>query len=470
MSQSFKRCRTALGLSLGIAAGVGAALVWRQRRRARETSPLRCTNHDRVALITGASSGIGAVYARALAREGYALILVARREARLQALAEELAQRYHVPVEVLVADLADPAGVAVVEARIAATGDGADTALAFLVNNAGFGIQGAFAESDIARHEAMIRVHVDATVRLTRAALPGMLARDCGAIVNVASLAAFFPITGSVTYGATKAYLTSFTEALHQELAGTGVRVQALCPGFTRTEFQSTGQIDEERIPNFAWMSAEAVVKQSLRDLDNGQVISVPGAGYRLLALLSALIPRGLLYGVGRWLRRYRAASATPFGGFHKRTYASLGDALADVRYIMQNRVSMRAALFLLDEAFRERLMLAVTQVNACRYCAEFHARHALKTGLSSDEVQQLLAGDVGPCPPEQLTAILYARHWAETAGQPDPAVCQTLVETYGVARSAAIEMVLRMINAGNLCGNTFDFVLFRLSGGRLRR
>ncbi|MGC9393774.1 MAG: SDR family NAD(P)-dependent oxidoreductase [Anaerolineae bacterium] len=465
MSGLTKRHRTTIGLGLGIAGGIVAARIWRQRQRARKTSPLRCAGAGRVALVTGASSGIGEAYARALARKGYALILVARREARLQALAEELSSQHNIPVEVLVADLADSAGVAKVEARIAET-----SALAFLVNNAGFGIRGTFVENDIASHEAMIRLHVDTTVRLTRAVLPGMLAQDCGAVVNVASFVAFFPVTGSVTYSATKAYLKSFSEALHQELAGTGVRVQALCPGFTRTEFQNTGKIDEQGIPNFAWMSAESVVEQSLRDLDNGRVISVPGAGYRLLSMLCGLIPRGLLYSMGRWTRRYRATFATPFGGFHKRTYASLADFLADVRYMLQHREQIRAAMHLIDEAFRERLMLAVTQVNACRYCSEFHAKQALKTGLSPDEVQQLLDGDVEQCPPEHLTAVLYARHWAEAAGHPDPDIHQTLVETYGAAKAAAIEMVLRMINVGNLSGNTFDSILYHISGGRLGR
>jgi AhpD family alkylhydroperoxidase len=465
MSGLTKQHRTTIGLGLGIVAGIVAALMWRQRQRARKTSPLRCAGDERVALITGASSGIGEAYARALARDGYALILVARREARLQALAEELTRQYHVLAEVLVADLADPAGVARVEARIAAT-----RTLTFLVNNAGFGIRGTFVENDIAKHEAMIRVHVNASVRLTRAALPVMLARDCGAIVNVASFVAFFPVTGSVTYSATKAYLKSFTEALHQELFGTGVRVQALCPGFTRTEFQKAGKIDEEGIPSFAWMSADSVVTQSLRDLDNGQVISVPGAGYRLLAILSNLIPRGLLYSVGRWTRRYRATFATPFGGFHRRTYARFADFLADARYMLQNRDQIHAAMSLIDESFRERLMLAVTQVNECRYCSEYHAKQALKTGLSQDEVRELLDGDADQCPPEQLTAILYARHWAEMVGQPDPDIRQTLVETYGVVKAAAIEMILRMINVGNLSGNTFDYILYRLSGGRLGR
>lgn len=463
MSRLAKRQKNIIGLSLGIAAGIGAAVTWRQRRRARLTSPLQSADGERVALITGASSGIGAAYARALARAGYVLILVARREARLQALAEELTQVYHVPVEVLVADLADPAGISNVEARIVQIG-----ALAFLVNNAGFGVPGSFVQNEIASHEAMIRVYVNAAVRLTRAALPVMLAQRHGAIVNVASFVAFFPVTGSVTYSATKAYLRSFTEGLHQELDGTGVRVQALCPGFTRTEFQKTGKIDEQGIPNFLWMPAESVVAQSLRDLDNGRVISVPGLGYRLLALLAGLIPRDLLYSVGQWTRRYRATFATPFGGFHRRTYASLADFLADARHMLRNREQIRAAVSLIDAPFRERLMLAVTQVNACRYCTEYHAKLALKTGLSQDEVRQLLDGDADQCPPEQLTAILYARHWAEAAGNPDPDIRQVLVETYGVAKAAAIEMVLRMINIGNLSGNTFDYILYRLSGGRL--
>jgi len=454
--------RKLVGLSLGIAVGIVAALRWRQRQRARLASPLRCAGDKGVALITGASSGIGATYARALARAGYALILVARREARLQALAEDLSRQYHVPVEVLVADLADPAGVASVEARIAETG-----ALAFLVNNAGLGTPGPFVENTIQSQEAMIRVHVNAAIRLTRAALPVMLARQSGAIVNVASLMAFYPLPGSATYAATKSCLKVFTEALHQELMGTGVRVQALCPGFTRTEFHDANNITERGVPDFAWMSAESVVAQSLRDLEAGQVISVPGLGYRLLALLSGIIPRSLLYFVGYRTRRYRPAS-TPLGGFHKRTYAGFADFLADARYLVRHREQLRAAMRLIDPAFRERLMLAVTQVNACRYCSEYHAKLALKTGLSQDEVRQLLDGDADQCPPDQLTAVLYARHWAEAAGNPDPDIRQTLIETYGTDKAVAIEMILRMITIGNLSGNTFDYILYRLSGGRL--
>ncbi len=452
--------RKTFWLGLGLATSAVIGLTMWQRQRARLTSPLRQTRHKRTALVTGASSGIGASYARHLARAGYNLILVARREARLQTLAGELTREFAVQAEVLVADLTDPAGVAKVEARIAEV-----EALDFLVNNAGFGTPGTFAENEIASQEAMIRVHVLAAVRLTRAALPGMLARHCGAIVNVASFVAFFPVTGSVTYSATKAYLKSFSEALYQELVGTGVRVQALCPGFTRTEFQDAANIGKDGIPAFAWMSADAVVTQSLRDLDAGRAISVPGAAYRLLVMLAGVIPHDLLYPVGRWIRRYRAAAATPFGGFHKRTYAGIAEFLDDARYMLRQQAQIRAAMHLVAPAFRERLMLAVTQVNACRYCADFHAKLAHKSGLSDDEVQQLLEGVVAQCPPEEIAAILYAREWAEAAGHPDAESRQTLIETYGAAKAAAIEMIVRMINTANLAGNTFDYLRYRIFG-----
>lgn len=231
-----------LWLGLGLATGLIAGFVFlKKRQHARTTSPLRCVEEPRTALVTGASSGIGAVYARYLARMGFDLVLVARREARLLALADELMQKYNVRAEVLVADLANVDDIATLEAHIAVMDE-----LCFLVNNAGFGLPGTFADNDISGSDAMIHVHVNASVRLTRAALPVMLARGRGAIVNVASLAAFYPVSGSATYAATKAYLKVFTEALHQELIGTGVRVQALCPGFTRTEMQDVSGVGAE--------------------------------------------------------------------------------------------------------------------------------------------------------------------------------------------------------------------------------
>lgn len=232
------------------------------------------------ALITGASSGIGAAFARRLAAEGYDLVLVARREARLAALAAELQQRYPIRAEVLAADLAKPTDVERVEQRLAALSE-----LSLLINNAGFGTAGFFSQSDLARELDMIQVHLTTSLRLSRAALPGLIARRRGAIINVSSSAAFFPTPGAATYCASKSYLNVFSEALQAELAGTGVRVQALCPGFTYTEFHDTPEykdFDRARIPKFLWMTAEAVVSASLQALGQGQVICIPGWHYRL--------------------------------------------------------------------------------------------------------------------------------------------------------------------------------------------
>jgi short-subunit dehydrogenase len=209
---------------------------------------------------------------------------------------------YDVDVTIIAADLSDSNGLALVEACIADIEN-----LTLLVNNAGFGTVGDFSHNAIVEQEAMIRVHVLATVRLTRAALSVMLSQDRGAIINVSSVVAFYPMSGNVTYSATKSYLNAFTESLHQELTGTGVRVQALCPGFTRTEFQESAQIPTAGLPGFLWMSPEQVVEKSLRDLEKGRVLSVPGWGYRVITWLSGLIPRQILYLMGRWVRELRA-------------------------------------------------------------------------------------------------------------------------------------------------------------------
>lgn len=259
-----------------------------------------------LALITGASSGLGAEFARQLAAQGYGLILVARRAERLEALAEELRARHTVSVEPFPADLADAGDVQRVEQRLAN-----DNRLTLLVNNAGFGTRGNFAEVDFDRQLEMIQVHVLAAVRLTRAALPGLIARKRGAILNVSSLAGFIPRRGSATYGATKAYLNSFSEALGQELRGTGVRVQALCPGFTYTEFHDARELKGFRrseIPAFFWMPAEAVVAKSLAALNCDHVIVIPGLRNHLLKFVSQnrLILALLL--AWRQLRRRRLA------------------------------------------------------------------------------------------------------------------------------------------------------------------
>lgn len=248
-------------------------------------------DHQRgVALVTGASAGIGREFARQLAARGRPLVLVARDVARLEALAAELRDRHGVAIEVLPADLLSEEGLRAVEARLAA-----EPPVALLVNNAGIGTAGPFAESDIAAEVRVIELNVVALERLTRAALPGMIARRAGAIVNVSSLAGFQPGPYAATYYATKAYVTSFTEALHEELRGTGVRLQALCPGFTKTEFQMRAGIDRSRVPGPLWTTADQVVAGSLRALERGNVVYVPGWHFRLVGALSSTAPRALV-------------------------------------------------------------------------------------------------------------------------------------------------------------------------------
>lgn len=232
----------------------------------------------RTALVTGASAGLGAEFSRQLAAAGTNLIIVARRQERLEALAAELGARHGVSVDVVPADLTSPDGVESVRRRIAA----AET-LDLLINNAGFGGAGIFSKSSVAYDQSMIRVHIDAAVSLARASLDGMIARGRGAIINVASVAAFSPVSGPI-YGGAKAFLVKFTEGLHYELRGKGVRVQALCPGMTHTEFHDVVAMDKSVIPAFMWMTAGEVVRISLKALRRGQVICIPGLKNRLIS------------------------------------------------------------------------------------------------------------------------------------------------------------------------------------------
>ena len=237
------------------------------------------------ALVTGASSGLGAAFARELARRGADLILVARREERLHALAGELTKQHGVHVEVWPADLADPAGLEAIARKIEAL-----PVLDLLVNNAGIGGAGFFAEEPPDSQQHMVALHMSAPTRLCRAALPGMIARHTGALINVASLAAFIPLPGSTLYCATKAAVVALSRAMDMETRGSGVRVQALCPGFIRTEFHNSldpRRFDPSRIPGFMWSPPEDVVTASLAGLERGQVICVPGAQYRLILALA---------------------------------------------------------------------------------------------------------------------------------------------------------------------------------------
>lgn len=243
----------------------------------------------RRALVTGASTGIGAAFAEVLAAAGVDLVVVARDDVRLEALAARLGRDHGTDVRVLRADLTVGGDLRRVEAAAN------DEHLDLLVNNAGLGTAGEFAELDADGEEREIRLNVVALARLTRAALPGMLRRRCGAIVNVSSMAGFQPAPYNATYGATKAYVNSFTEALAEELRGTGVRVQALCPGFTRTEFQQRAGIDASQVPALAWMEPREVVTASLDGLRRGSVIVVPGVANRTATTLTSLLPRRLV-------------------------------------------------------------------------------------------------------------------------------------------------------------------------------
>ncbi len=242
------------------------------------------------ALITGASSGIGETFARALAARRFDLILVARRLERLKALAREFSG---IRAEALAADLGTDDGLARVEQRIAVAPN-----LELLVNNAGFGTRGRFWESPIETQDAMHRVHILATMRLTHAALHGMVPRGRGAVINVSSVAAFAHAAGGSTYGASKAWINAFTEGLYLELkaANSPVRLQALCPGFTLSEFHDTLGMDRNLVPKSLWMTSDFVVRESLRGLDRGRLFVIPGWRYRWLVRFLRLTPSALLH------------------------------------------------------------------------------------------------------------------------------------------------------------------------------
>jgi short-subunit dehydrogenase len=258
----------------------------------------------RLALVTGASSGIGACFAERLAREAWDLVLVARRRERLEELAARLREAHARRVEVLAVDLTTPAGVRAVEQRIAD-----EPTLELLVNNAGFGTSGAFAELDRDAEEQELRLNVIALVRLTHAALGPFCARGHGAVINVSSLAGFQPAPFNATYAASKAFVNSFTQALHEELRGTGVRVQLLCPGFTRTEFQEVAGVDTSDVPGFAWMEPQAVVDASLAGLRQGELIVIPGAGYKVMGAVLRALPAAVARRVSGIVLRRSLAS-----------------------------------------------------------------------------------------------------------------------------------------------------------------
>jgi short-subunit dehydrogenase len=254
----------------------------------KSSSPMR--HSYRSALVTGASSGIGASCARLLAASGCALVLVARREDRLHDLAASLRDQHGADVEVLPADLARDDGLAAVAARLT---DGEPVEL--LVNNAARSARGTFAELTPEIIDAQLRLNVGALTRLAHAAVTGMLARGYGGILNVSSMASLTASPGSAVYGATKAFVTSLTESLHAELAGTDVHVTALLPGFTQTEFHAANNVDISYLPRLAWLDPDAVARAGLDAVAAGRPLAVPGAQYKLAAGTVRLLPRSLL-------------------------------------------------------------------------------------------------------------------------------------------------------------------------------
>lgn len=244
-----------------------------------------------VALITGASAGIGEEFARQLAGRGHDLVLVARDRARLEALGKELHDAHGVECEVLAADLTVDDQLAAVEARAH------DVDL--LINNAGFGTFGDFYEIDLDTETREVRLNVLAVMRLTHAAASAMAGRGRGGILNVSSLAGFQPGPKNATYGATKAFVTSFTEAVHEEMKGTGVSVGVLCPGFTRTEFQERASVPASGVPGIMWQNAPEVVTAGLDGVAKNKAVIIPGALNKLLGNFSSVTPHAITRRLG---------------------------------------------------------------------------------------------------------------------------------------------------------------------------
>jgi short-subunit dehydrogenase len=242
------------------------------------------------ALVTGASAGIGEAFAGELAARGYDLVLVARRSDLLETHAARLAAEHGVAVEVLTADLAVPEGVGAAVARLTDAARPVD----LLVNNAGVGTVGSFWELPIETEIAMVQLNVVALVQLTHAALGPMVERDAGGVINVSSLGAYQPVPFNATYGATKAFVSSFTNAVREELRGTRVRLMVVAPGFTRTEFQETS-FEPRRLPEFVWQSADAVAATAMRAYDRGRTVCITGAVNVVAAAASSVMPAAVM-------------------------------------------------------------------------------------------------------------------------------------------------------------------------------
>lgn len=246
------------------------------------------------ALVTGATAGIGESFTRLLAAKGFNLVLVARDEARLHERAAGLIENFGAESVVIVADLATEAGCAKIEDYIRAN------EIEVLINNAGFGINKAFTRSDLAKEEEVLKVLVRTPMRLMHVALPAMKERNSGVVINVSSVASF--IAGGA-YSAAKAYLTVLSESLSTELSATNIKVSALCPGFTRTEFHQRGRMKMAGLPNFMWLNSDVLVAKAWKDAISGKPVSIPGWQYKTLVGIISLAPRTVVRRLGMNLR-----------------------------------------------------------------------------------------------------------------------------------------------------------------------
>jgi len=240
------------------------------------------------ALVTGPSVGIGAAFARLLARKGYSLVLVGKHPEGLQAMADELDKSLHTECELHIADLTTIEGIESVEKLLADESRPIDV----LVNNAGFGLPDSFRNSTVEDEQAQLTILATAPMRLTHRALPSMLARGRGYIINVGSVAAFIPAN---TYSAAKSYVTVMSEALSTQLEGTGVRVTVVAPGYTHTEFHQRAGMDMSKLPQALWLDANDVAEQGWADVQRGKAVSVPGSQYRVLTALAQYGPRSVI-------------------------------------------------------------------------------------------------------------------------------------------------------------------------------
>jgi short-subunit dehydrogenase len=246
------------------------------------------------ALITGATAGIGESFTRLLAAEGFNLVLVARDEVRLHERAQGLKDKYGADSVVIVADLATESGCTKVEEYLA------NNEVEVLINNAGFGINKAFTMSDLVKEEEVLKVLVRTPMRLMHVALPKMKERNSGVVINVSSVASF--IAGGA-YSASKSYLTVLSESLHTELSATNIKVSALCPGFTRTEFHQRGRMKMAGLPEFMWLNSDVLVAKAWKDALAGKPVSIPGWQYKLLVGFISILPRSIVRRLGMNLR-----------------------------------------------------------------------------------------------------------------------------------------------------------------------